>query len=1151
MAIRITTSPEPLSRNSFRTGPVVIASDASRLLTQELRRYCAGDVNGRSFLISGHRGAGKTTLVSGAFMTALLESERNPQQMLRPLFVPLHGPNLLPDPRRARLAQSSRGATIDDKSDDKNKVEGARQRGSGDAASTKTEPSARALARDDSDPEMQAALVQITLSLHRAVCREIVEHYRNRLIRRQDYRDSDRQPVFDASYELAAQLELELYQWPTAMRLREFWERAGVLRTGVLRYEGGPDQGLQELVALAAVCDSYRRISGTLSQTEKGSESGSQTATASIDVNAGGKDFFGPLISLLTGGAVGTGLSVAGLPATAATFAGAIGALASALTLKGSASRTRTRSRSREDNFLFDLSVATLDRVLPVLVQSLLRCGLAPIFVVDELDKVVGLQDRMVGMVHHLKKLVAESAFFCFLTDRLYFEQLRVLNQNEAFPSEYTYFTHRVFVVFRASDMHKYLFDHVLDGQSLNRRPGSSLPGATPGSPSTSTQQDDVDRELLPYMVLHRARMHPIDVLREIALLRDEEGSVPPARVRSSASGFDLLIQLAIETVMRGPKFADELDREPAFYRVAYDAMYYLSRLWEDAKTVDVRDENRDAFDKYLDDRVGRDTGEVTRADTTSTWFQSSSSDPKGGRLRIPDQQKRFLFERVQELASLLAYPDVFKGYLNPAIVAVPVLDRASDLLRLDPPLLEITSERVFEWCYDPAGKRLRPSKGGDRNHLWKQDAEQIESLDKEIRAVLGPTIGLVALSTQYGVLPTSPPWTAVDQALVRLKKFRDLEYLEREEDHRNVGGYAMMLERNAVTIGRSLQCVAALSAVGDHPAPPGQYVAALGIVSEWYRLRFKLEEQVSAAVSSCWSQLAERYRLTSADAAPFDKVDKLLDGAALSKTLSLEQIVKEMKARPTDVLAQVDLAWESVAKRVSGQGVSEPDLSELICAAFASLGPAKYSSFVTPLTVAEWSTVFEESLRDVDNSPSFVVPTWFAPIALARLGFQPASSRVTFTAPLAEQTAFSVRKPSKAPKGLQTVMLGQPSEVASLIVKADGQSLVDRLPSTRSIAAVVLTQKQLEQRALRGYLEKVQAAMRTPLFQQLVIEMPADPKKVEELAAAFLIPPSTGPQPTAGRTIFLYSSTPPEGSPAPQLIAPTSLDQILPATAA
>ena len=77
--------------------PLLVESSASRVLRQELQRYCEGKITGRSFLIAGHRGAGKTTLVAKAFMEVLREAEEE-ATMLRPLFIPLHGPSLFPRP---------------------------------------------------------------------------------------------------------------------------------------------------------------------------------------------------------------------------------------------------------------------------------------------------------------------------------------------------------------------------------------------------------------------------------------------------------------------------------------------------------------------------------------------------------------------------------------------------------------------------------------------------------------------------------------------------------------------------------------------------------------------------------------------------------------------------------------------------------------------------------------------------------------------------------------------------------------------------------------------------------------------------------------------------------------------------------------------
>jgi Cdc6-like AAA superfamily ATPase len=46
--------------------PHFARSRAYRIFLRELRRYTIEEVSGRSFLIAGHRGAGKTALVSQA-----------------------------------------------------------------------------------------------------------------------------------------------------------------------------------------------------------------------------------------------------------------------------------------------------------------------------------------------------------------------------------------------------------------------------------------------------------------------------------------------------------------------------------------------------------------------------------------------------------------------------------------------------------------------------------------------------------------------------------------------------------------------------------------------------------------------------------------------------------------------------------------------------------------------------------------------------------------------------------------------------------------------------------------------------------------------------------------------------------------------------
>ena len=58
-------------------------------------------MTGRSYLIAGHRGVGKTTNVRKAFelMTTQLKNEN---MLMRPLYVELHGPDLVSPVKRER-----------------------------------------------------------------------------------------------------------------------------------------------------------------------------------------------------------------------------------------------------------------------------------------------------------------------------------------------------------------------------------------------------------------------------------------------------------------------------------------------------------------------------------------------------------------------------------------------------------------------------------------------------------------------------------------------------------------------------------------------------------------------------------------------------------------------------------------------------------------------------------------------------------------------------------------------------------------------------------------------------------------------------------------------------------------------------------------
>src|SRR5262245_54502026 len=91
MPLQFTPPADPLTSLTS----IVIESDALQRLTREIERYGKRELAGRSILIAGHRGVGKTTLVRKA-----IEKVRESSDIVggRPLFVDLHGPDLLAPP---------------------------------------------------------------------------------------------------------------------------------------------------------------------------------------------------------------------------------------------------------------------------------------------------------------------------------------------------------------------------------------------------------------------------------------------------------------------------------------------------------------------------------------------------------------------------------------------------------------------------------------------------------------------------------------------------------------------------------------------------------------------------------------------------------------------------------------------------------------------------------------------------------------------------------------------------------------------------------------------------------------------------------------------------------------------------------------------
>jgi hypothetical protein len=422
MPVRINPTAEPLSFSARTDTPphpggkpsattILARSQAGDLLEHEMARYCDGLVRGRSFLVAGHRGSGKTTLIDQVVLN-LQEQALLQQLRFKPLPIYIQGPLIFASDVEETPPVAAAAATTADT-------------GGAAAAPAPAAASASAPALDPADDDeriQKRVLLQVAQGLHQAVAKEYVERFH--LHARRKLAAGARNA--DDLVELAARFQIELTEAPPPSRLKEYWDRAGLTKEGLLfnpNNSRGSQQGLREMVVLTGVSHIYQRISGRLEEQDKqrfGQKRDDETTTGA---DAKWVELVKPLTAVVAGGAVGAAGAIGSSPVWAVVL-GVLTALGTSLLFKATSTQTRSRERTRDHTFIPDLSIKTLHRVMPELFERLQAAGLAPVFIVDELDKVDNLYAQLQGLLDSLKKLFAERAFSCLVVERGFYEEL-------------------------------------------------------------------------------------------------------------------------------------------------------------------------------------------------------------------------------------------------------------------------------------------------------------------------------------------------------------------------------------------------------------------------------------------------------------------------------------------------------------------------------------------------------------------------------------------------------------------------------------------------------------------------------------------------------------------------------------------------------
>lgn len=687
-------------------------------LGREIERYARKESVGRSVLVSGHRGAGKTTLVLNAISDA---QSRLAGTGYRAIPVRIPAPTLFLE-----------------------EVEESRT----DSAASR---------------DVEQVLRRVTVSLAQAVLDEVHSAFLERAVR--DPRAAD-------CVELASRLRIDMERAPSLAGLRDIWSRAGLLDRGLFGAGAAQGAGFREILALWSTNEAWQVAGGKVRRTLGAEVKASNSASAKWDLATSGRDLLNPLLGLVSGALVGTSLLDEG--GAWAAIGGTLAGLLTATGLNFSAARLVEYSQGQDFSFEPDTSVYSLSLLLPRLVAQLRDVGLAPVFVVDELDKVRHLRDKMQALVRHLKFLVTEDAFFCFLTDRSYFEYLRWRGRGAAYPEEYTYFTDRLYVVYRPHDLHSYL--------------KSTLRSDSPGA-SREAYTDALDADVVRSVLLFRSRMHLIDLKRQLRALMDERSSLSlrPGVVRSGRMfRLETAYQIAVEWVLDQGILRVRTARDTWFLQLLYDALYYPAERWlEGLSELDLQPE---VFYAYL----------YSRLDT-----EPFGGDVSSMREILSENDLQLLHDEMSRLVGYLRAPrtlvqEISAGGDGRQVGFPPAV---LDALDSDEGILDPVEghDHLFAWRFDPFGRRLI---GEDISSQTGVVAEFVRQVAEFLRQTGGPVVDPRWMAEQALVLPSTPSWMGFQLALARLEAMADVSYPERGEHETVVRRYGDMLRDNLPCVG-------------------------------------------------------------------------------------------------------------------------------------------------------------------------------------------------------------------------------------------------------------------------------------------------------------------------------------------------------------
>ena len=533
--------------------PFHVALPARRMFEYDLRRYVRMAMGGRSYLIAGHRGAGKTSLVIDSVEAVRREvisqsvgrqkSALHPGPFRRPLLVRLYGPSLLnPD-----FVESTDARTPQD-------------------------PAEKETAA------VRQVLVQITLALYRALAQEVVAGYSAHAHAQARTGKSGSDHA-----ERAAKLALALDAGADPKVLRQMWRAIGRLQNGVLwppnadttlSLQQMDGQGLREIVALVTAGQAFQVCSGsvTYAQTERNGLDHEETTKSDTRWATQAKtvrdtvDKSARLATIALAAATGVGVHAASHGDKATVWpllsAGLVWLLGN-LTLSFSSKTTRKTNDSLEYSFIRKPDASTLERDLPLVISRAREAGLTPVFLIDELDKVTGNgMAEIKTIMRRLKHLVADFGFFCFLVNRHCFGEIEREIRDRIYPEAHTLFSTRILLYPDPLATIRFIIEQIeIDSDERNARRA---------------------RLILALNLAYQSQLNLNDLSREMAQSGADGPGTPgtPEQWLTEPRQILATVQVAIMAAMQSGSLQARMHSDPTFAHRVFDTAYFIPRRW-------------------------------------------------------------------------------------------------------------------------------------------------------------------------------------------------------------------------------------------------------------------------------------------------------------------------------------------------------------------------------------------------------------------------------------------------------------------------------------------------------------------------------------------------------------------------------------------